>query len=408
MSLTDKQQQVFDMRNGGMSWKDIADTIGINMTSARNRYDSAVKKIGGVETDERDPGIQAALDAVGTTLDPNLVWLKTNNPDGISYSVQVKVGAKDSDKVDIKEWIRDQLIDHQSNQELPPRFEEQKGKLMVLDPSDVHIGKMSVKSETGYHYDSEVAEHRLVEGSRLLLDTAKSLGVSRVLFVIGNDISHIDTPKRTTTSGTFQDTDGSLFTIFRVASRAYKKIVNMCLDMELAIDVVFCPSNHDWITGFFIAQELAAWFREHPNFTATEYNISERHRKYYRFGNNLMLFTHADGAKEKDLPQIMLVEARHHIAECPHRYAYLHHYHHRMRNALGVRSMEREKDHIAMTVSTQGAGAQEGDNMDIIYVRSPSPPDGWHDRNGYLNRQAVEAFIHDFNDGRKHTLTEWF
>lgn len=44
----------------------------------------------------------------------------------------------------------------------------------------------------------------------------------------------------------------------------------------------------------------------------------------------------------------------------------------------------------------------------IEYVRSPSAPDGWHDRNGYLNRQAVEAFVHSPHDGQKKRFTEWF
>lgn len=70
--------------------------------------------------------------------------------------------------------------------------------------------------------------------------------------------------------------------------------------------------------------------------------------------------------------------------------------------------MAREKDHIAMTVVRRGAGAMEGDNVAVEHVRSPSAPDSWHDRNGYINRQAVEAFIHDQTDGQKYRLTEWF
>ncbi len=353
-----------------------------------------------------DPAVQAAMDAVGTKLRPKTFWAKTDKDGNVTHSVML--GAENTQGDDFLSMIRDALENPPANRTMPPRFADNAGRLMVLDPSDVHIGKLCIASETGYTYDIDTASHRLVEGSRLLLESGKALGVTRVLFVVGNDIAHIDTPRRQTTSGTPQDTDGGIFSIYRAASQGYRGVVTTALEMGLSVDILFCPSNHDWVLGFCIVQELAAWFRDHPNFSATEYNISERHRKYYRFGNNLMMFTHADGAKENDLPQIMLVEARQHIAECLNRYGYLHHFHHKMKRALGVRPMQREKDHIAITINQQGGGAMEGDNLNIEYVRSPSPPDGWHDRNGYLNRQAVEAFIHDAHDGRKYTLQEWF
>jgi hypothetical protein len=355
-----------------------------------------------------DPAVASGMAALGMDTAPVGGWIKSHTPDenGLTYSFMLPKSDDENFLEQVRATIADAMAEVQPV--LPPRFAETDGQLVVLDPADVHIGKLSTVSETGYTYDIDIAVHRLVEGSRLLLVKAKALGATRVLLVVGNDIAHIDTPKRTTTSGTPQDTSGSIFSIYRTASKGYRAIVHMALDMGLAVDLIFCPSNHDWVLGFTIAQELAAWFHGHPNFSATDYNISERHRKYYRFGGNLMVFTHADGAKEADLPQIMLVEARDHIADCPHRYAYLHHFHHRMRRALGVRPMQREKDHIAMTATGVGPGAQEGDNLDIVYVRSPSPPDGWHHRNGYLNRQAVEAFLHHPDEGRKVTLTEWF
>ena len=356
----------------------------------------------------RDPAVQAGMDAIGTQMVPHSMWTINPPKDGMpGHSIYHLIK---EDRASFLDEVRAAISDAFLNEtpKLPPRFQEKEGLLVVLDPADVHIGKLSVASETGYHYDIEVAAHRLVEGSRVLLTQAKALGATRVCFIVGNDIAHIDSPKRTTTNGTPQDTDGSIFSIYRAGTKGYRGIVEIALEMELSVDLVYCPSNHDWVLGFAIVQELAAWFRNHPNFTASEYNISERHRKYYRYGKNLMVFTHMDYGKEADLPQVMLVEARQHIADCPHRYGYLHHFHHRMKRSLGVRPMEREKDHIAMTVTFSGPGAQEGDNLEITYVRSPSPPDGWHSRSMYLNRQAVEAFLHHPEEGRKHTLTEWF
>lgn len=348
-----------------------------------------------------DPAIADGMDAVGAELVPQIVWAKTKN-----YSVMMK--PRDEQFPSFLDHIRETVRDLVPPSDLPPRFEPLDGNLLVLDPADVHIGKLCVATETGYRYDSAVAEHRLVEGSRLLMKRGVANGCTHVLVVIGNDIAHIDTPRRTTTSGTPQDTDGSLFTIHRAAQAAYLRIVRMALEMGLETHVIFNPSNHDWVLGFSIAQVVRAWFAEHPNVHVSEYAVSERHRKYLRFGDNLIGLTHGDGAKESDLSSIMLTEARTHMAEVRHCYWYVHHYHHKVRKALGVRPLAREKDHIGMTVVRGGAGAMEGDNVVVEYVRSPSPPDGWHDRNGYLNRQAVEAFIHSPSDGQIMRLTEWF
>jgi hypothetical protein len=48
----------------------------------------------------------------------------------------------------------------------------------------------------------------------------ESIGEQKILFIGGNDILHVDTPKRTTTSGTSQDTDGMWRSRKRPVSRS--------------------------------------------------------------------------------------------------------------------------------------------------------------------------------------------
>jgi hypothetical protein len=104
----------------------------------------------------------------------------------------------------------------------------------------------------------------------------------------------------------------------------------------------------------------------------------------------------------------MTAEARAHVSECLHRYWYIHHDHHKDRKAQGVIPHKREKDHIGMTMMHIGVKAMEGDNVMIEHVRSPSAPDGWHHVHAYINRQAVEAFIHHPHDGQVARFTTWF
>jgi len=279
--------------------------------------------------------------------------------------------------------------------------------LLVIDLADVHVGKLCVETETGYTYGRDVAVHRMVEGTRELIRKASGMGIGRILFVLGNDILHVDGPRSTTTSGTYQDSHGTIHQIYRDAFAGYVKCIELAR-LTAPVDLIFCPSNHDWLMGWCLAREVGAWFRNAADVTTTEYNLSEKHRKYYRFQDNLIGLTHGDGAKEADLYPLMMTEARAHVSDCPHKYIYVHHLHHKIRKQAGVLSHKREKDHIGMTMMHNAVRSMEGDNVQIEYVRSPSPPDGWHHRNGYINRQAVECFVHHPYDGQDGRFTVWF
>ena len=55
------------------------------------------------------------------------------------------------------------------------------------------------------------------------------------------------------------------------------------------------------------------------------------------------------------------------------------------------------------------AGSSDTDRVKIEVVRSASPADGWHNRNGHINAQAVEAFLHDGQSGAQIArFTAWF
>ena len=67
------------------------------------------------------------------------------------------------------------------------------------------------------------------------------------------------------------------------------------------------------------------------------------------------------------------------------------------------------KDHIGVTVLSTSTLVDPARNVSVEYVRSPSPADGWHDRNGYVGSpQAVEAFLYDVRGGQPGRFTHEF
>ncbi|MEM1225957.1 MAG: hypothetical protein AAGJ40_09670 [Planctomycetota bacterium] len=354
----------------------------------------------------------AAAGGIAEPSDLKHYWKIVKDETGNGYSLFVRNPEFAGDQeFSITEMVRQAV--EEGIGDSPPRYErrkkEPKGeRLLVIDLADIHFMKLSVRSETGYEYNREVTRHRVIEGTKALLGEVDMKKVGRILFVMGNDILHVDNSRKTTTSGTPQDTDGTIFDGFKDAHRAIVDAIEVCA-RHADVDLVHCMSNHDWIMGWALSQSVAAHLRHHPHVHATAYGLSEHHRKYYRFGSNLIGLTHGDGAKEEKLYGLMVKEARQHIGECKNLYWLLHHMHHKMRRKRnGEVVIQTEKDHNGMTAIVAGTPDIEGDYLKIEYVRSPSPPDGWHSRNGYENRQGVECFVFHPHDGQKARFTEWF
>ncbi|NIS09843.1 MAG: hypothetical protein GWO07_14095, partial [Candidatus Dadabacteria bacterium] len=60
--------------------------------------------------------------------------------------------------------------------------------LLVIDPADIHIGKLASSFETGEDYDSQIAVKRVKEGIQGILNKSKGFNIDKILFVAGNDV----------------------------------------------------------------------------------------------------------------------------------------------------------------------------------------------------------------------------
>ncbi len=303
-------------------------------------------------------------------------WVKTKDT-SLFFTNPDYEGAVDYDKV------RDKLIaDLKQYAPKYPKLKRTKssdGHLLVIDPADVHIGKLCEAFETGEDYNTNIAVQRVKEGVQGIIDKSRGYNIDQILFIGGNDILHIDSPTRTTTSGTPQDTDGMWYSNFLKAKQVYIDVIEMLIPLA-DVHFTFNPSNHDYQSGFFLADVIQSWFRKNKNIT---FDCSIAHRKYFQYGENVIGTTHGDGAKMNDLPLLMAVEAKEYWATTKHRYVYTHHVHHKT-----------SKDFQGVTIES---------------LRSPSGTDSWHHRNGYQHApKAIEGFLHHKHHGQVARFTHLF
>lgn len=400
--MTPDQSQALSLKEQGKPRKEIARIMGKSERAVKGLLERARK------WQASDMALTSGAAAIGADTPAKVVWTKTHKDGSVTHSVMHT--ASDGESEGLDRFI-DALEEYKplDRKMFAPRVNHgSKGEhLLIIDPADVHFGKLSEQSETSQTYNIDVARHRMIEGTLALINRAKGTGFNRILFVVGNDILHTDNGK-SSTSGTPQDTDGTYFQAWKAGEYAMIDALNECA-RHADTDIVHCMSNHDWRSGWALAQTIAASVRNHEGIRATEYNMSARHRKYYGFENNAIMFSHGDGAKEEVLLGAFKAEAQQLVGSCQHLYTYLHHVHHKIKKRRGVDVFQSEKDHNGLTAIMSGNHkTATGTHIDIEYVRSPSAPDGWHDRNGYLNRQGVEAFMHHPHDGQDTRFTEWF
>ena len=322
---------------------------------------------------DKHPALKDEVNNVGIPLkNVKHYWHK-----GKSFSIFVKNEQITYD--DIRKDLIDDLKEFSPQYPTYKRKQSNDGHLLVIDPADVHIGKLCDAFETGEDYNNQIAVKRVKEGVKGILDKTNGFKIDKILFIGGNDILHIDTPTRKTTAGTPQDTTGMWYSNFLIAKKLYIDVLELLISVA-DVHFTYNPSNHDYTNGFFLADVISTWFHKNKNIT---FDVSIAHRKAFKYGENLIGTTHGDGAKQQDLPLLLAQEFPNWWGNTKHRYVYTHHLHHKV-----------SKDYVGVTVES---------------LRTPCGTDSWHHRNGYQhNPKAVEGFLHHKIHGQIARITHLF
>ena len=343
------------------------------------QYENLRKYISGwtksIKISKENPGLANECDVAGIPIDSvKHGWYK-----GKHWSIAFKADQEEGPTFEemLKNHIED-VKSHTFKYEPIKREISQNGNLLVIDPADIHIGKLASSFETGEDYNNQIAVQRVLDGVDGILSKSAGFNIDQIIFVAGNDVLHVDSPKRTTTSGTPQDTDGMWYDNFLIAKKLYIDVIDRLMQVA-DVHFMYNPSNHDYTHGFFLADSIKSWYKDCQNIT---FDVSIAHRKYYTYGTSLIGTTHGDGAKWQDLGKLAAVESPD-WSSTKHRYVYTHHVHHKI-----------VKDDIGVTIES---------------LRSPSGTDGWHHRNGYQHApKAVEGFIHSKEHGQVARFTHLF
>ena len=247
--------------------------------------------------------------------------------------------------------------------------------MLELPIMDFHLGKLAWREETGADYDLKIAEKLWRETVHSLLSKAQLAGRPEyILFPIGQDFFHFDTPTTTTTAGTQLDSDTRWQKMFNTGVALLIWAVEQCR-MLAPVKVLWIPGNHDTVLSYAATVGLAQRYTETEDVTV---DLSPQPRKYVRYGLNLIGFAH--GVEEgKRIDGLMQVEAAQDWGRTTWREYHLGHL------------------HTEKTVEKNG--------IEFRRISSITAPDAWHNENGFIgSTRRAQAFIWDKNKGLEAIL----
>lgn len=251
------------------------------------------------------------------------------------------------------------------------------GAMMEINVPDVHMGKLCWKPESGDNYDMKIAEAVYDHAVAELQGRASSFDVDEAVFLLGSDFFHIDTLESSTTAGTRVDSDGRYAKMVEAGVAAVIRAIDRLAESCRLVRVIWVPGNHDRLSSYHLAREIAAFFRNDPR---VQVDCGPGVRKYVRYGCNLIGYTHGDRIKHANLPLIMATERKDDWAATTHR--------------------EWHVGHLHTSRSLVTTDCDEHKGVKVRVVSSLSGTDAWHFENGFVgNRKAAEAFVYDHSCG---------
>jgi hypothetical protein len=239
----------------------------------------------------------------------NNIWNAYSKQDGIMTLYSSKITVKPSEQYkwnqeDIIKIFESLKLDNSDKVKITPKQYANNGKILVITPADFHYGLLSDDYSNGNEYNLEIAEKLFFEVMNDIIENNKDKKYEKVIFVAGHDMTNSDNLNSTTAKGTPQQDSAMWFTVVKNISRILETAIDMCAKIA-PVDVIYVPSNHDLHTMFGVMLTLEARYRDMKNIMI---DTSPLPRKYYKFGKNILAFSH--DIKVKEALKIVSTEAK--------------------------------------------------------------------------------------------------
>lgn len=316
----------------------------------------------------------------------NQIYHKTSF--GGKYAITVSLLAnKPEFAVDYKKEFEEFLKSHSLsilNRPVIKKIEQdrtlEKKTSVLLNLSDLHVGKLAWDKEVGTDYNVDLAKEVFLNALQNLANqSVRCFGVEEFVLNIGGDFLHTNGSTNSTANGTIMnDVDTRYQKIFTKGLEILTEATDYLASFEgVKVKVFVVSGNHDLATSFYLGESLKAFYRKNKNVEI----VNDPHiRKYHKYGVSSYMLTHGD-CKDDGLPLTFATEKPDYFATSLYRYIFLGHLH---KTSRKVYLTENEVNGV---VSRR--------------LNSLSPTDAWHNANNYVGaKRMANALIFDKEDGQ--------
>lgn len=245
---------------------------------------------------------------------------------------------------------------------------------LILNKQDFHFDKLDVYGDNDIkkRFNSFRASiHRILRKTKL------SYNLSEVIYILGSDMFNCEWTGMTT-KGTPQKNTIDYHSGFQMILDHEIQNIKDMLQYGPIVKVLYIPGNHDEYVGWHLVQALSAIFKDVP---LVKFDIDPSYRKYYKFGNSAIMFSHGDVVKPQKLASIFPQEFKEHWSSCNYQYIFTGDKHH---------ELTMDFDGILFYQLTQGSNATSQ----------------WDSKQGYQAKGFLTAFVISENYGIGDVLKE--
>ena len=320
--MTPRQQEVANLKNSGMSFKDIGAKLGISKAAAFRLNKRAQKYL------NIDQGIKDAMSDTGLADIANVSsgWLKTD-----TASIRFTVDHGETVKASFIDDVREAFADMPCRSGLPVQDFEATGLCTFYNIVDHHLAMRSWGEETGQDYD-------LSRGIEVLTDAMGQLVASTppsdhaVVLNLGDFFHMDDSNNQTPQSKHALDVDGRYFKVIQAGVALTCACIDMAAAKHRRVTYRALRGNHDIHAHVALTVALDHHYRDCDNVTI-ETNPSDFF--VFEHGQNMICAHHGDKAKADRLVLHMADRYNEIWGRTHWRYMWTGHIHHDSAKEIG-------------------------------------------------------------------------
>lgn len=325
--MTPKQKMIWDLRQKGRKFTDIASEVGLSVGTVHYHYSNATKFL------DTDQGIVDALTESGLSDIGKLHsgWLKTDNAS--LYFVQPKDAPVEALEGTL-EYIKSRVEGITPLEPISAPNSTVSDLMTVYPIADAHIGMRAVRDEAGDDYDLNIAKTRIRSAMDEL--TAAAPASSHAVIIDVGDLTHADDKNYVTPRSKHTlDMGATQYESLDAAIEILSSAIFAALRRHETVTVRILRGNHNENSYIAVMFALFERFRDNDRVT-----IEKTPADFFvhQWGKVMIAAHHGDKAKAERLVMHMAHEWPEMWGATKWRHYFTGHLHHTlMRDIGGVR-----------------------------------------------------------------------